>query len=50
MSDLPQALLAHLQREAKDARDRDRASREENEKKLAESPQQMAKAGRSCNI
>jgi hypothetical protein len=34
MSDLPQALLAHLQREAKDEHDRARASREETEKEL----------------
>jgi hypothetical protein len=41
MSDLPQPLLAHLRREAKDERDRARASREENEKELAASLQQM---------
>ena len=41
MSDLPQALLAHLQREAKDERNRARASRGENEKELAASLQQM---------
>jgi hypothetical protein len=39
MSDLPQPLLAHLQREARDARDRARASREETEKQLAASLQ-----------
>jgi hypothetical protein len=39
MSDLPQALLAHLQREARDARDRARESREENEKQLTASLQ-----------
>ena len=35
MHDLPQSLLAHLQREARDARDRVRASREETEKQIA---------------
>jgi hypothetical protein len=40
MSDLPQPLLVHLQREARDARDRARASREEAEKQIAASPQQ----------
>jgi hypothetical protein len=37
MSDLAQPLLAHLQREAKDAREL--ASREENEKQIAASCQ-----------
>jgi hypothetical protein len=41
MHDLPQSLLAHLQREARDARDRARASREETEKQIAASPQQL---------
>jgi hypothetical protein len=41
MSDLPQPLLAHLQREARDARDRARASREETEKQIAASPQHL---------
>jgi hypothetical protein len=44
MSDLPQPLLAHLQREARDARDRARASREETEKHLADSPQQLGES------
>jgi len=35
MHDLPQSLLAHLQREARDARDRVRASRAETEKQIA---------------
>jgi hypothetical protein len=50
MSDLPQALLAHLKREAKDARDRARASREETEKQNAALPQQLTKVGRSCDV
>jgi hypothetical protein len=41
MSDLPQPLLAHLQREARDERNRARASREENEKELAAPLAQM---------
>jgi hypothetical protein len=41
MHDLPQSLLAHLQREARDARDRVRASREETEMQIAASPQQL---------
>ena len=44
MSDLPQPLLAHLQREARDARDRARASREETEKEIATSPQQLGES------
>jgi hypothetical protein len=39
MHDLPQPLLAHLQREARDARVRANASREENEKQIGESRQ-----------
>jgi hypothetical protein len=39
MTDLPEPLLAYLQREARDARDRARASREETEKQLAASLQ-----------
>jgi hypothetical protein len=35
MSDLPLELLAHLQREARDARERVRASREQTEKQIA---------------
>ena len=34
MHDLPQLLLAHLQREARDARVRANVSREENEKQI----------------
>jgi hypothetical protein len=41
MHDLPQSLLAHLQREARDERDRARASRVETEKQIAASPQQL---------
>ena len=41
MPDLPQPLLAHLQREARDERDRARASRVETEKQIAASPQQL---------
>jgi hypothetical protein len=41
MSDLPQLLLAHLQREARDARDGARAPREETEKQIAATPQQL---------
>jgi hypothetical protein len=37
MHDLPQSLLAHLQREARDARVRANASREENEEQNGES-------------
>jgi hypothetical protein len=44
MSDLPQPLLAHLQREARDARDQARASREETEKQTAASPQQLGES------
>jgi hypothetical protein len=44
MSDLPQPLLAHLQREARDARDRARGSREETEKQIAASPQQLGES------
>ena len=44
MSDLPLELLAHLQREARDARDRARASREETEKEIAASPQQLGES------
>jgi hypothetical protein len=58
MSDLPQPLLAHLQREARgerreargerrearDARDWARASREETEKQIAASPQQLGES------
>ena len=44
MSDLPQPLLAHLQREARDARDKARASREETEKEIAASPQQLGES------
>jgi hypothetical protein len=40
MHDLPQPLLAHLQREAREARVRANASREENEKQIGESRQQ----------
>ena len=39
MLDLPQPLIAHLKQEAKDAREL--ASREENEKQIAASPQQL---------
>jgi hypothetical protein len=39
MHDLPQSLLAHLQREARDARVRANASREENEEQNGESRQ-----------
>ena len=41
MHDLPQPLLAHLQREARDARVRANASREENEKQTEESHQKI---------
>jgi hypothetical protein len=41
MHDLPQPLLAHLQREARDARVLANASREENEKQIRESRQQL---------
>jgi hypothetical protein len=41
MHDLPQPLLAHLQREARDEWDRARASRVETEKQIAASPQQL---------
>jgi hypothetical protein len=47
MHDLPQSLLAHLQREARDVRDRARASRVETEKQIAASPQQLDEVGRS---
>jgi hypothetical protein len=42
MCDLPQLLLAHLQREARDARDRAGASREETEKQITATSQQLA--------
>jgi hypothetical protein len=42
MHDLPQPLLAHLQREARDARVRANASREENEKQTGDSRQKPA--------
>jgi hypothetical protein len=41
MHDLPQPLLAHLQREARDARVRANAHREENEKQTGESRQKL---------
>jgi hypothetical protein len=41
MHDLPQPLLAHLQREARDARVRANASREESEKQTGESREQL---------
>jgi hypothetical protein len=44
MSDLPQPLLAHLQREARDARDRARASSEETEKQITASPQNLGES------
>ena len=47
MHDLPQPLLAHLQREARDERDRARASRVETEKQIAAPPQQLDEVGRS---
>jgi hypothetical protein len=40
MPDLQQPLLSHLQREAQNARERDRASVEENEQQIAASRQQ----------
>lgn len=46
MSDLPQPLLAHLRREAKDERDRARASREEKERNLQHRFSKCAKVGR----
>jgi hypothetical protein len=47
MHDLPQPLLAHLQREARDEWDRARASRVETEKQIAASSQQLDEVGRS---
>jgi hypothetical protein len=44
MSDLPLPLLAHLQREARDARDLARASSEETEEQIAASPQQLGES------
>jgi hypothetical protein len=44
MTDLPEPLLAHLQREARNARDRARASREETEQHLIASPQQLSES------
>jgi hypothetical protein len=44
MYDLPQPLLAHLQREARDTRDQDRASSEENEKQIGASRQKLDKS------
>jgi hypothetical protein len=44
MSDLPLQLLAHLQREARDARDRATASRDETETQIAASPQQLGES------
>jgi hypothetical protein len=41
MHDLPQPLLAHLQREARDARVRAKASRAENEKQTGEPRQKL---------
>jgi hypothetical protein len=41
MSDLPKVLLAHLQREARDARDRAREPREETERQIPTSYQQL---------
>jgi hypothetical protein len=42
MCDLPQLLLAHLQREARDARDRAGASREETEKQITATSSDLA--------
>jgi hypothetical protein len=46
MSDLPLLLLAHLQREARDARDRARESREQTEKQIAASAQRLGESQR----
>jgi hypothetical protein len=48
MSDLPLELLAHLQREARDARDRARASREQTEKKIAAPTQRLGESQQEC--
>jgi hypothetical protein len=44
MSDLPQLLLVHLQREARDARVRARASGEETEQQIAPTTQQLGES------
>jgi hypothetical protein len=48
MSDLPLELLAHLQREARDARERARASRELTEKQIAAPAQRLGESQQEC--